>query len=160
VSADKKEVVSSPGLKPVAGTSKQVFRFVARQPILNREQQVFGYALLFRDGIENFFRATDINCTRDLLLKDGIICSLPARRWSRSAFGRRRPSAARVPAHARAGSGALAGGARIRRAAAHERKQSRRVVVAGNAVVASGKQRGIKREVDRAGNGLRKCDAH
>ena len=33
---------------------------------------MFGYELLFRDGIENFFRATDINCTRDLLLKDGI----------------------------------------------------------------------------------------
>jgi c-di-GMP-related signal transduction protein len=77
----------------------QDFRFVARQPILNREQQVFGYELLFRDGVENFFRATDadaaarstldstllmgfdvlcngqrafINCTRDLLLKEGI----------------------------------------------------------------------------------------
>ena len=60
---------------------------------------MYGYELLFRDGIENFFRATDveaaarstldstllmgfdvlcdgqrafINCTRDLLLKDGI----------------------------------------------------------------------------------------
>jgi c-di-GMP-related signal transduction protein len=92
-------VASSPGLQPVTGPSKQVFRFVARQPILNREQQVFGYELLFRDGIENFFRASDaeaaarstldssllmgfdvlcdgqkafINCTRDLLLKDGI----------------------------------------------------------------------------------------
>jgi EAL and modified HD-GYP domain-containing signal transduction protein len=75
------------------------FRFVARQPILNRDQQVFGYELLFRDGVENFFRASDldaaarhtldstllmgfdvlcdgqrafINCTRELLLKDGI----------------------------------------------------------------------------------------
>jgi c-di-GMP-related signal transduction protein len=83
----------------VSGAPLQDFRFVARQPILNREQQVFGYELLFRDGIENFFRATDteaaarstldstllmgfdvlcdgqrafINCTRDLLLKDGI----------------------------------------------------------------------------------------
>jgi c-di-GMP-related signal transduction protein len=77
---------------------------VARQPILNREPQVFGYELLFRYGIENFFRASDmeaaarstldssllmgfdvlcdghrafINCTRDLLLKDGITL-LPA----------------------------------------------------------------------------------
>jgi c-di-GMP-related signal transduction protein len=77
----------------------QDFRFVARQPILNREQQVFGYELLFRDGVENLFRAIDqeaaarqtldstllmgfdvlcdgqrafINCTRELLLKDGI----------------------------------------------------------------------------------------
>lgn len=92
-------MASSTGLQPLAGPPKQVFRFVARQPILNRAQQVFGYELLFRDGIENFFRATDaeaaarstldstllmgfdvlcdglrafINCTRDLLLKDGI----------------------------------------------------------------------------------------
>jgi len=77
---------------------------VARQPILNRDQQVFAYELLFRDGIENFFRSTDaeaaarstldstllmgydvlcnghkafINCTRDLLLKEGITL-LPA----------------------------------------------------------------------------------
>src|SRR6266581_9616091 len=99
-----KEDVASPGLQPVSGAPKQVFRFVARQPILNREQQVFGYELLFRDGIENFFRASDaeaaarstldssllmgfdvlcdghkafINCPRDLLLKDGITL-LPA----------------------------------------------------------------------------------
>ena len=97
--ADKREVASSPSVQPVAGTPKQVFRFVARQPILNRDEQVFGYELLFRDGIENIFRASDadaaarstldstlmmgfdvlcdgqrafINCTRELLLKDGI----------------------------------------------------------------------------------------
>jgi EAL and modified HD-GYP domain-containing signal transduction protein len=39
-------VASSAGVQSVAGTSKQVFRFVARQPILNRDEQVFGYALL------------------------------------------------------------------------------------------------------------------
>jgi c-di-GMP-related signal transduction protein len=74
-------------------------RFIARQPILTREEQVFGYELLFRDGVENYFRSTDpeaasrstldssilmglevlcgksrafINCTRDILLKDYI----------------------------------------------------------------------------------------
>jgi c-di-GMP-related signal transduction protein len=74
-------------------------RFVARQPILNREEQIFGYELLFRDGVENYFRAPDqdeasrstldssilmgldvlcgnrrafVNCTRDVLLKDYI----------------------------------------------------------------------------------------
>jgi EAL and modified HD-GYP domain-containing signal transduction protein len=104
VHADKGDVSSSPGLQPVAGDPQHAFRFVARQPILNREQQVFAYELLFRDGIENFFRATDaeaaarstldstllmgfdvlcnghrafINCTRDLLLKEGITL-LPA----------------------------------------------------------------------------------
>ena len=71
--------------------------FVARQPILTAEENVFGYELLFRDGIENCFRETDqdsasrrtldtslqigletlcdgrrgfVNCTRDVLLKD------------------------------------------------------------------------------------------
>ena len=75
----------------------QNFRFVARQPIFNRDQHIFGYELLFRDGVDNFFKADDpeaaarstldssllvgldvlcdgqrafINCTRDLLLKD------------------------------------------------------------------------------------------
>ena len=73
-------------------------RFVARQPILTADEKVFGYELLFRDGLANFFNtATDpeiaarstldsslllgldtlcggrpafINCTRDVLLKD------------------------------------------------------------------------------------------
>jgi hypothetical protein len=45
--------VSSPS--SARSNPTQDFRFVARQPILNREQQVFG--LLFRDGVENFFRA-------------------------------------------------------------------------------------------------------
>jgi c-di-GMP-related signal transduction protein len=75
-------------------------RFVARQPILTREEQVFGYELLFRDGVENYFRATDmeaaarstldssllmgldvlcdgrrafVNCTREVLLKDYVM---------------------------------------------------------------------------------------
>jgi c-di-GMP-related signal transduction protein len=96
-------VASSPALQSVAA-SKQLFRFVARQPILTGEQKVFGYELLFRDGVENVFRSSDpeaaarstldstlvmgfdvlcdgqkafINCTRDLLLKDGITL-LPA----------------------------------------------------------------------------------
>jgi EAL and modified HD-GYP domain-containing signal transduction protein len=96
-------VSSSPALQS-ASAAKQDFRFVARQPILDDAEQVFGYELLFRDGIENFFRATDVeaaarstldstllmgfdvlcdgqraflNCTRDLLLKDGVML-LPA----------------------------------------------------------------------------------
>ena len=43
---------SKPAPKP--GT-----RFVARQPILTADEKVFGYELLFRDGIENFFSSTD-----------------------------------------------------------------------------------------------------
>jgi c-di-GMP-related signal transduction protein len=74
-------------------------RFVARQPILTKEEKVFGYELLFRDGIEDYFCAKDVeaaskvmldsslimgldvlcnggrafvNCTRDMLLKDYV----------------------------------------------------------------------------------------
>jgi EAL and modified HD-GYP domain-containing signal transduction protein len=92
-------VAFSPAKQPLPASALQGFRFVARQPILNRDQQVIGYELLFRDGIENVFRANDadaaarstldstvlmgfdvlcngqkafINCTRELLLKDGI----------------------------------------------------------------------------------------
>jgi EAL and modified HD-GYP domain-containing signal transduction protein len=80
---------AAPG--PHAGT-----RFVARQPIFDRQEQVFGYELLFRDGLENFCSADQegasrstldsslflgldvlcgdryafVNCTREVLLKD------------------------------------------------------------------------------------------
>ena len=77
-------------------------RFVARQPILDRSQKVFGYELLFRNGIEDFFNADPelaarstldsslllglntlchnsrafVNCTREILLKD-LVTLLP-----------------------------------------------------------------------------------
>ena len=78
---------------------KQGMRFVARQTILTADEKVFGYELLFRDGLENIFSAPDadsasrstlntsmligldtlcdgrrafINCTRDILLKEYI----------------------------------------------------------------------------------------
>jgi c-di-GMP-related signal transduction protein len=73
--------------------------FVARQPVLTTDEKVFGYELLFRDGVQDFFRHTDadeasrstlntsmlmgldvlcdgrralINCTRDILLADYV----------------------------------------------------------------------------------------
>ncbi len=78
-------------------------RYVARQPIFDREEQVFGYELLFRDGLENAFsgnldeasratldrsllvgldvlcdgRRAFVNCTRDTLIK-GLVTLLPA----------------------------------------------------------------------------------
>jgi len=78
-------------------------RYVARQPIFDREQKVFGYELLFRDGMENCFRGNldeasrstldssllmgldvlcdgrraFINCTRDTLIK-GLVTLLPS----------------------------------------------------------------------------------
>lgn len=77
---------------------------MARQPILNSNEQVFGYELLFRDGVEDYFQSPDsdaasrstvdtsilmgldilcdgrrafINCTRETLLKD-YVTLLPA----------------------------------------------------------------------------------
>lgn len=78
-------------------------RYIARQPILNRNQNTHGYELLFRSGPDNFFCAADpdvatvstidfsmvsvssaltaglpafINCTRNILLRD-VITLLP-----------------------------------------------------------------------------------
>jgi len=78
-------------------------RYVARQPIFDREQRVFGYELLFRDGVENCFhgdkdeasratldnsllmgldvlcdgRRAFVNCTRETLIK-GLVTLLPS----------------------------------------------------------------------------------
>ena len=90
----------STGTKPQAAKEgNPALRYVARQPNLSADEKVFGYELLFRDGIEQYFRATDadaasrstldtsilmgvdilcdgrlafINCTREVLLKDYI----------------------------------------------------------------------------------------
>ena len=78
-------------------------RYVARQPIFDREERVFGYELLFRDGLENTFsgdcdeaspatldrsllmgldvlcdgRRAFVNCTHDTLVK-GLVTLLPS----------------------------------------------------------------------------------
>src|SRR5271165_3560892 len=78
-------------------------RYVARQPIFDRDQNVFGYELLFRDGLVNAFsgdtneasratldrslligldvlcdgRRAFVNCTRDTLVK-GLVTLLPS----------------------------------------------------------------------------------
>ena len=70
-------------------------RFVARQPVFDRTQKVFGYELLFRNGVEDYFNADPelacrstldstllfgmntlcggrhafVNCTREVLLR-------------------------------------------------------------------------------------------
>jgi len=87
---------------PAPERHNAAFRYVARQPIFDRQQKVFGYELLFRDGLQNAFsgdadeasRATldrsllmgldvlcdgrhaFVNCTRDTLLK-GLVTLLP-----------------------------------------------------------------------------------
>jgi EAL and modified HD-GYP domain-containing signal transduction protein len=95
---------SAPGPGEAKSAPRPGTHFVARQPILTTDEKVFGYELLFRDGIENFFRSPDsdaasrstlntsmllgldvlcdgrrafVNCTRDILLKD-YVTLLPA----------------------------------------------------------------------------------
>jgi EAL and modified HD-GYP domain-containing signal transduction protein len=95
--ADDLEVSTSSGTQRAPSPNSPSARYVARQPILTREEQVFGYELLFRDGVENYFSGADfdaaarstvdnsmligfdvlcsgrrafINCTREILLKD------------------------------------------------------------------------------------------
>jgi EAL and modified HD-GYP domain-containing signal transduction protein len=100
--ADRFEVTSAssaPSLNPGKPVPQPGTQFVARQPILTADEKVFGYELLFRDGIEDFFQSSDldaasrsavstsmllgfdvlceghlafVNCTRNILLKDYI----------------------------------------------------------------------------------------
>ena len=81
----------------------KTLRYVARQPIFDREEKVFGYELLFRNGLENAFsgdtdeasratldrsllmgldilcdgRRAFVNCTKDTLIK-GLVTLLPS----------------------------------------------------------------------------------
>jgi c-di-GMP-related signal transduction protein len=94
VTAPKSALIPAGVKEPKVGS-----RFVARQPILTGDEKVFGYELLFRDGVEDYFRSSDpeaasrstldssilmgldvlcdgkrafLNCTREVLLKDYV----------------------------------------------------------------------------------------
>jgi c-di-GMP-related signal transduction protein len=81
----------------------KTLRYVARQPIFDKDEKVFGYELLFRNGLENAFsgdtdeasrvtldrsllmgldvlcdgRRAFVNCTKDTLIK-GLVTLLPS----------------------------------------------------------------------------------
>jgi len=90
-------VTSPTPTTPATADDARYMRYVARQPILNADESVLGYELLFRDGVVDYFSSPDsdaasrstldaslllglevlcdgrlafINCTRDLLLND------------------------------------------------------------------------------------------
>ena len=46
--------------------------FIARQPILDRRQEVFGYELLFRSGAENYFRPVNGDRATASLIDDAV----------------------------------------------------------------------------------------
>lgn len=104
--ADKKNVSHTSAGAAAGQTAPEeskAIRYVARQPILDREENVFGYELLFRDGVQSAFagdcdeasratldrslimgldvlcdgRRAFINCTRDTLIK-GLVTLLPS----------------------------------------------------------------------------------
>ncbi len=100
-----RDVSNQSGLGVAKAPVREVkpLRYVARQPIVDREENVFGYELLFRDGLENAFsgdtdeasratldrsllmgldilcdgRRAFVNCTRDTLIK-GLVMLLPS----------------------------------------------------------------------------------
>lgn len=102
--ADVKRVQPAIEKKPSAPNALALpgQRFVARQPIFDRAQNVLGYELLFRNGVEDYFNADPelaarstldtslllgihtlcdnrlafVNCTREVLFKD-LITLLP-----------------------------------------------------------------------------------
>lgn len=96
-------ISEEPPAAPVRAKDVKPLRYVARQPIFDREEKVFGYELLFRDGLETAFtgdkdeasratldrsllmgldilcdgRRAFVNCTRDTLIK-GLVTLLPS----------------------------------------------------------------------------------
>ena len=103
--ADKAKVKPAVSAEKVSASESLALpgqRFVARQPIFDRSQKVFGYEILFRNGIQDYFNADPelaarsaldssllfgintlcdnrrafVNCTREVLFKD-LITLLP-----------------------------------------------------------------------------------
>ena len=61
-------------------------RYVARQPIFDREEKVFGYELLFRDGMENAFRGVDADAASRSTLDSSLLMGLDVLCDGRRAF--------------------------------------------------------------------------
>ena len=96
-------ISSGQAAAPAPLRDAKAMRYVARQPIFDRGEKVFGYELLFRDSLENCFvgdadeasratldrslvmglavlcdgRRAFVNCTRDTLIK-GLVALLPS----------------------------------------------------------------------------------
>src|SRR6516225_1361942 len=48
-------------------------RFVARQPIFDKNQKVYGYELLFRSGLENVFSHHDGDKASDVVIDEFLL---------------------------------------------------------------------------------------
>ena len=61
-------------------------RFVARQPVLKADEKVFGYELLFRDGVENQFNGVDPEHAPRSVLDSSLLMGLDLLCDGRHAF--------------------------------------------------------------------------
>ena len=59
---------------------------MARQPILTADEKVFGYELLFRDGVDNYFRNPDIDAAARSTLSTSMLMGLDVLCDGRRAF--------------------------------------------------------------------------
>ena len=60
--------------------------YVARQPIFDREENVFGYELLFRNGVANVFNASDLDAASRSTLDSSLLMELDVLCDGRRAF--------------------------------------------------------------------------
>lgn len=66
--------IITPSPKELLSKSPLARKFVARQPIFDQDKNLFGYELLFRSGLDNFFDyGADKDSATSQILLDGII---------------------------------------------------------------------------------------
>jgi len=68
--------LSNAAAAPSPKSAPQGVRFVARQPIFDRQRRLFGYELLFRDSWENSFGATDADMACQSTLDSALLMGL------------------------------------------------------------------------------------
>ena len=68
------------------GAQAKPFCFVARQPIFDRDEKVFGYELLFRDGLRNAFPGNDVEAASRATLDSSLLMGLDVLCDGRRAF--------------------------------------------------------------------------
>ncbi len=69
---DSLTTMSTPGVAGVAGASLSRI-FIARQPIFDRKQKVYGYELLFRSGLDNVFKHAELNQASAKVMTDSSL---------------------------------------------------------------------------------------
>ena len=78
---------SSAASAPVRNDPKGIkLRYVARQPIFDRDEKVFGYELLFRDDMENVFHGCDADIASRSTLDSSLLVGLDVLCDGRRAF--------------------------------------------------------------------------